>query len=71
MKTRLKIGITFLLTIVVLFAWHGVAFLLNYPGDFAAIGGAVGVVAFLVFVPTAYWRIWRKKNNESQEKPVA
>lgn len=70
MKTRLKVGLTFLLTLVLLYSWHLVALLLNMPFTLAILAGGVLVTAGFVVTPILYHRIWRK-NNESQEKPVA
>lgn len=85
MKTRLKLSLAALLTLVLGFAWYGVSFLLNMPNTVADVAGFVGLLLMFIFGPTGYWLIFRKKvqdevtinapeeksNEDSQVKPTA
>lgn len=71
MKTRLKISLTVLAVILVMLLAHGVFFLLNLASTPAFLIGVVLGLAIFILAPVAFVKIWRKKSNDSQEKPAA
>jgi hypothetical protein len=83
MKTRLKLSLAALLTLVLGFAWYGVTFLLNMPNTVADVAGFVGLLLMFILGPTGYWLIFRKEikdvqtiveeksNEDSQQSTIA
>lgn len=71
MKTRLKVSLTVVLLVVLGLLAHAVFALMNIPSTAALLLGlAVAIFAFIL-VPPLFVRIWRKSNEDSQNKPTA